>query len=77
MATSPNSSAVRALQLELRKLTAEPVEGFKVEVLDESNIFEWDVAIYGPPGTLYEGGYFKVSIFVKYCRIFQFLLAIC
>ena len=61
MAAQPPSSAVRALQLELKKLTEEPVEGFVVNVPDECNLFEWDVAIYGPPGTLYEGGYFKVS----------------
>ena len=61
MAAQAISSAVRALQLELKKLTEEPVEGFVVNVPDECNLFEWDVAIYGPPGTLYEGGYFKVS----------------
>ncbi|EDO31189.1 predicted protein [Nematostella vectensis] len=62
MATPPSSSAVRALQLELKKLTEEPVEGFTVEVPDESNTFEWDVAIFGPPGTLYAGGYFKAHM---------------
>jgi len=62
MAMHPVSSAVRALQLELRKLTEEPVEGFTVNVPDESNLFEWDVAIFGPPGTLYEGGYFKAHM---------------
>lgn len=61
MASPPNSSAVRALQLELKKLTEEPVEGFRVNVPDDSNLFEWDVAIFGPPSTHYEGGYFKVS----------------
>ena len=61
MAAQPHSSALRSLQLELKKLTEEPVEGFVVNVPDECNLFEWDVAIFGPPGTLYEGGYFKVS----------------
>ncbi len=23
-------------------------------------MFEWEVAIFGPPETLYQGGYFKV-----------------
>lgn len=62
MAAQPPSSAVRALQLELKKLTEEPVEGFVVNVPDESNLFEWDVAIFGPPSTLYEGGYFKAHM---------------
>lgn len=59
MAQSSTSGAVRALQAELRKITDEPVEGFKVNV-NEENLFEWEVAIFGPPSTLYEGGYFKV-----------------
>ncbi|KAL9987255.1 hypothetical protein ACROYT_G001532 [Oculina patagonica] len=62
MAAQPPSSAVRALQMELKKLTEEPVEGFVVNVPDECNLFEWDVAIFGPPGTLYEGGYFKAHM---------------
>lgn len=61
MAHGPPSSAVRALQLELKKMAQEPVEGFRVRLPHEDNIFEWEVAIFGPPGTLYEGGYFKVK----------------
>ena len=55
------SSAVKALSLELKGLEKEPVEGFCVRASDD-NIFEWEVAIFGPPGTLYEGGYFKVNV---------------
>ena len=29
--------------------------------VDDSNIFDWQIAIFGPPGTAYGGGYFKVS----------------
>jgi len=54
------ASAVRALQQELKKLKEEPVEGFLVRIPDETNMFEWEVAIFGSPGSLYEGGYFKV-----------------
>ena len=61
MATSPHGGAVKALQLELKKIQAEPVEGFRVKLVNDDNIFEWEVAIFGPPGTLYEGGYFKVN----------------
>ncbi|XP_054756483.1 ubiquitin-conjugating enzyme E2 R2-like [Lytechinus pictus] len=52
------TSALRALRAELIKLSKEPVEGFIVKANDE-NLFDWEVAIFGPPGTLYEGGYFK------------------
>ncbi|CAL1535586.1 unnamed protein product [Lymnaea stagnalis] len=62
MAQSPSGSAVKALQLELKKIQAEPVEGFRVKLANDDNIFEWEVAIFGPPGTLYEGGYFKAHM---------------
>jgi len=62
MAGSPTSSAVRALQLELKKMEEEPVEGFRVRPLNDDNLFEWEVAIFGPPGTLYEAGYFKAHM---------------
>lgn len=61
MAMQPSSSAVRALSLEYRGLQDEPVEGFCVKLLNDDNLFEWEVAIFGPPDTLYQGGYFKVS----------------
>lgn len=57
----PTSSALRALALEYKSLQEEPVEGFRVKLVNEDNMFEWEVAIFGPPDTLYQGGYFKVS----------------
>ncbi|ESO10838.1 hypothetical protein HELRODRAFT_71946 [Helobdella robusta] len=60
--SSASSSAVRFLQLELKKIHSEPVEGFRVFLPDDSNIFVWDVAIFGPPDTLYQGGYFKAQM---------------
>lgn len=62
--SAPTSSAVRALALEYKSLQEEPVEGFRVKLLNEDNLFEWEVAIFGPPDTLYQGGYFKVSLFL-------------
>lgn len=59
MAT-PTLSAVRSLQQEMKKMQEEPVEGFTVRLPDDSDLFLWEVAIFGPPETLYEGGYFKV-----------------
>ncbi|XP_071964310.1 ubiquitin-conjugating enzyme E2 R2-like [Antedon mediterranea] len=61
MATT-SASALRALSLEYRKLQEEPVEGFNVKLADESNLFIWNVVIFGPPETLYEGGYFKAMM---------------
>ncbi|XP_060063665.1 ubiquitin-conjugating enzyme E2 R2-like [Ylistrum balloti] len=62
MAQSPLGGAVKALQLELKKIKEEPVEGFRVNLIEDENLFEWEVAIFGPPGTLYEGGYFKAHM---------------
>lgn len=42
-------------------MQSQPVEGFKV-TCDEDNLFKWTVGIFGPPGTLYQGGYFKAAI---------------
>lgn len=62
MAQNATGGAVKALQLELKKIQEEPVEGFRVNLTNDDNLFVWEVAIFGPPSTLYEGGYFKVSI---------------
>ncbi|XP_005176727.1 ubiquitin-conjugating enzyme E2 R2 [Musca domestica] len=59
---TPSSSAVRALSLEYKSLQEEPVEGFRVKLVNEDNLFEWEVAIFGPPDTLYQGGYFKAHM---------------
>ena len=55
------SSAVRALALEIKGLQDDPLEGIRSSLVDEDNMFEWEVALFGPPDTLYQGGYFKVG----------------
>ncbi|KAG5684170.1 hypothetical protein PVAND_013411 [Polypedilum vanderplanki] len=57
-----NSSSLRALALEYKSLQEEPVEGFKVKLLNDDNFYEWSVGIFGPPQTLYAGGYFKATM---------------
>lgn len=54
------SSANKILQTEFKKLQQQPVEGFTIALIDDSDIFQWKVALYGPPDTLYAGGYFRV-----------------
>ena len=61
MAAAPSASAIRALALEYKSLTEDPVEGFRVKLLNEEDMFVWEVALFGPPDTLYQGGYFKVN----------------
>uniref|UniRef100_UPI00398E6C67 ubiquitin-conjugating enzyme E2 R2-like n=1 Tax=Pristiophorus japonicus TaxID=55135 RepID=UPI00398E6C67 len=60
MAQQQSSSSQKALMLELKSLQEEPVEGFRITLVDESDLYNWEVAIFGPPNTHYEGGYFKV-----------------
>jgi len=73
-----SSSSVRFLQLELKKLQEEPVEGFRVRLVDDSNLFVWEVAIFGPPDTLYEGGYYKVLVFSDFmCPLFVTSVFLC
>uniref|UniRef100_A0A3P8NBD9 E2 ubiquitin-conjugating enzyme n=1 Tax=Astatotilapia calliptera TaxID=8154 RepID=A0A3P8NBD9_ASTCA len=55
-------SSQKALMLEMKSLQDEPVEGFKITLVDESDLYNWEVAIFGPPNTHYEGGYFKARI---------------
>ena len=58
-----SSSAVRALALEMKSLQEDPLEGIRSRLVNEDNLFEWEVALFGPPDTLYQGGYFKVRFF--------------
>jgi ubiquitin-protein ligase len=34
------------------ELTKRPVDGFSAGLIDDSNLFEWQVTIIGPPDTL-------------------------
>lgn len=70
MASIRTSSALRALAVEYKSLQEEPVEGFCVKLVNEDNLFEWEVAIFGPPDTLYMGGYFKVKNTQIYINLF-------
>lgn len=56
------ASSQKALMLEMKSLQEQPVEGFKITLVNEADMYNWEVAIFGPPNTHYEGGYFKVSV---------------
>jgi len=57
-----SSAATKLLANTLKNILADPVEGFAVELSDESNLFEWKVFIEGPKDTLYEGGVFQMEM---------------
>ncbi|KAI0052504.1 ubiquitin-conjugating enzyme [Auriscalpium vulgare] len=61
---TPSQSGTPSLLLrrQLAELTKHPVEGFSAGLVDDNNLFEWEVLIIGPPDTLYEGGFFKARL---------------
>ena len=46
------SSVLELLRRQLMELNKSPPEGISVGLVDDSNIFEWEVFIVGPPDTL-------------------------
>lgn len=64
MAAKANSAEYGAILLrnQLKELLKNPVDGFSVGLVDESNIYEWKVMIEGVAGTLYEGGLFPAIL---------------
>ncbi|KAH0802162.1 signal peptidase I [Histomonas meleagridis] len=47
---------------ELNDIKAAPPTGISAGPVNESDIYHWEALIQGPPGTVYEGGIFKVDI---------------
>ena len=39
-------------QRSVAELTKKPVEGFSAGLVDDDNVFEWQLTIIGPPDTL-------------------------
>ncbi|CAK8691310.1 ubiquitin-conjugating enzyme E2 G1-like [Clavelina lepadiformis] len=56
------SAAVLLLRKQLAELQKHPVDGFSAGLVDEVNIFKWEILIIGPADSLYDGGYFKAHM---------------
>ena len=63
---SPGATSLRTLSTEFKALQREPVEGFRVTIPNDSDFYTWQVAIFGPPDTPYQSGYFKVRLVAGY-----------
>ncbi|KAJ8610158.1 hypothetical protein CTAYLR_010379 [Chrysophaeum taylorii] len=50
------------LKRQLAELSKNPPDGISVGLVDDSNLYEWEIMIVGPPDTLYEGGFFKARL---------------
>lgn len=48
--------------LRTQDLAKNPIDLVSVGLVDDSNVFEWEILIMGPDGTLYEGGFFKALL---------------
>ncbi|XP_052055059.1 uncharacterized protein LOC127696398 isoform X5 [Apodemus sylvaticus] len=46
----------------LAELNKNPVGGFSAGLIDDNDLYHWEVLIIGPPDTLYEGGVFKAYL---------------
>lgn len=58
-----NSKYGRILLMnQLAELTKNPIDGFSVGLVDDANIYEWQIMIEGPSGTLWEGGLFPATL---------------
>ncbi|PRP85536.1 putative ubiquitin protein ligase [Planoprotostelium fungivorum] len=56
------SQGALLLKKQLNDIKKHPVDGFSAGLFDDSNVFEWEILIMGPPETLYEGGFFKAKL---------------
>ncbi|KAF9939197.1 Ubiquitin-conjugating enzyme E2 15 [Mortierella antarctica] len=54
-----SSQSSLLLKRQLIELTKNPVEGFSAGLVDDDNIFEWEIVIMGLNDTLYEGGFYR------------------
>ncbi|KAI9229492.1 MAG: ubiquitin conjugating enzyme [Piptocephalis tieghemiana] len=50
------------LRKQLKELSRHPVDGFSAGLVDDSDIYQWEILIMGPPDTLYEGGFFRARM---------------
>uniref|UniRef100_A0A3P8WSE1 Ubiquitin-conjugating enzyme E2G 1b (UBC7 homolog, yeast) n=1 Tax=Cynoglossus semilaevis TaxID=244447 RepID=A0A3P8WSE1_CYNSE len=51
------------LRKQLAELNKNPVEGFSAGLINDDDIYQWEVVVMGPRDTLYEGGVFKATLF--------------
>ena len=47
-----SDQAVLLLRKQLKELSRNPIEGFSAGLIDDVNVFEWEIMIMGPPDTM-------------------------
>jgi ubiquitin-conjugating enzyme E2 R len=59
-APARSAATTKLLQNQLKKIQTDPVEGFTVDLADDSNLYEWKIYVEGPKDSPYEGGIFEL-----------------
>ncbi|PLW12140.1 hypothetical protein PCANC_22019 [Puccinia coronata f. sp. avenae] len=59
MASNPSAVLLRKQLAEFRK---RPVEGFSAGLVDDNDVYEWDITIFGPADTLYDGAFLRARM---------------
>lgn len=54
--------SVLLLRKQLAELQKKPLDWFSAGLVNEDNIFKWEILIIGPTDSLYDGGYFKAHL---------------
>uniref|UniRef100_A0A7S0EQQ4 UBC core domain-containing protein n=1 Tax=Hanusia phi TaxID=3032 RepID=A0A7S0EQQ4_9CRYP len=62
MSPHPRLRSTQILTRQLRDIQESPSEFFSAGLVNDSDLFEWDVCIAGPPDTIYEGGIFSARL---------------
>ncbi|XP_037608887.1 ubiquitin-conjugating enzyme E2G 1b [Sebastes umbrosus] len=50
------------LRKQLGELNKNPVQGFSAGLVDDDDIYQWEVVVIGPQDTIFEGGFFKATL---------------
>jgi ubiquitin-conjugating enzyme E2 G1 len=58
----PNLSVPCSIQYSIPDLAKNPIDLISVGLADDANLYDWEILMMGPNGTLYEGGFFKAHL---------------
>lgn len=50
------------LKRQLAELNKKGTDGFSAGLIDDEDLYKWEVFVVGPPDTHYEGGFFKAHL---------------
>jgi len=56
------ASSQKRISKELAEVTTQPPAGIHVNLIDESNVHNWNIILDGPEGSPYAGGKFKLLL---------------